>query len=58
MFQMRIGVLTVSDSCANEGGLDRSGPTLVEGLRAHFQDAAFETGLVPDQEAVIESTLR
>ena len=55
---MKIGRLTISDR-ANAGiYADRSGPEIENALREVFNDAFFESAIVPDEVELISATLK
>jgi molybdopterin biosynthesis enzyme MoaB len=58
---MKIGLLTVSDSCYKQPELDKSGPTLKECLQDYleFSGSTFIVDIVPDElDAIKEWMLR
>ncbi|KAI6213599.1 Molybdopterin adenylyltransferase [Aphelenchoides besseyi] len=57
---MRVGILTISDTCANDASADRSGPELRKCLQEteQFKDCTFESGIVSDDVEKIERWLR
>jgi molybdenum cofactor synthesis domain-containing protein len=55
---IRAAVLTASDRCAAGTAVDRSGPAVVECLRASLACDVVEHALSRDDEAIIESFLR
>lgn len=55
---MLLAVLTVSDRCAQGLLEDTAGPAVVALLRQHWEGADIWTGLVPDDEEEIATTLR
>lgn len=54
---MKIGLLTVSDTCHRDPKLDKSGPVLKECFNEHFKDSTYVTGIVPDEEKEIKEWL-
>jgi len=54
---MLLAVLTVSDRCSQGLFADTAGPATVALLRGQWPEAEFWTGLVPDDEEVILTTL-
>lgn len=53
---MRIGILTISDTCHKQPDADRSGPELRRLLEAEHETLGaieFTTGIVPDESALI-----
>jgi molybdopterin adenylyltransferase len=54
---MLLAVLTVSDRCSQGLLTDTAGPAVVALLREHWPAAEIWTGLVPDDEDAITSTL-
>jgi molybdenum cofactor synthesis domain-containing protein len=54
---MLIAVLTVSDRCSQGLLTDTAGPAVTALLRAHWPEAEFWAGLVPDDEELIAGTL-
>ncbi|KAI6241947.1 Molybdenum cofactor biosynthesis protein [Aphelenchoides fujianensis] len=52
---MRIGVLTVSDTCAADPTADRSGPEVRRCVEeSDLKDASISTGIVPDEITAIK----
>ncbi len=54
----RVAVLTVSDRCSRGEGEDRSGPALVEMIRAGLSVDSVDMALVPDEVERIRDELR
>jgi molybdopterin adenylyltransferase len=54
---MLLAVLTISDRCSQDLMTDTAGPAVVGLLEQHWQGAEIWTGLVPDDEDLITSTL-
>lgn len=54
----RVAVLTVSDRCSRGEGEDRSGPALVEMIRAGLSVDSVDKALVPDEVERIRDELR
>ena len=54
----RVAVLTVSDRCSRGEGEDRSGPALVEMIRAGLSVDSVDIALVPDEVERIRDELR
>jgi len=54
---MLLAVLTISDRCSQSLMTDTAGPAVAALLRKRWPDAEFWTGLLPDDEDAIASTL-
>jgi molybdopterin adenylyltransferase len=54
---MLLGVLTVSDRCAQGLMSDTAGPAVEELLRGQYPESQIETGVVPDDETKIAARL-
>jgi len=54
---MLLAVLTISDRCSQSLMTDTAGPAVAALLRERWPDAEFWTGLLPDDEDAIASTL-
>ncbi len=54
---VRVGVLTVSDRCARDEAIDKSGPALVEMVRARLGATIVQTACVPDEIEAIRSVV-
>ena len=55
---IRVGVLTISDRAARGEAEDRSGPAIVEVVRANLEAEIVLQELIPDERPIIEETLR
>jgi len=55
---MKIGRLTISDRASAGIYADCSGPEIENALRAIFNDATFESAIVPDEAGLISAALK
>ncbi|XP_059607879.1 molybdenum cofactor synthesis protein cinnamon [Phlebotomus argentipes] len=58
MSKLHFAVITVSDTCAEDAKLDRSGPALKNFLETKFPSCSIHCQIIPDEQAVIESLLK
>mmetsp|Transcript_19752 Transcript_19752/g.33945 ORF Transcript_19752/g.33945 Transcript_19752/m.33945 type:complete len:217 (-) Transcript_19752:439-1089(-) len=56
---IKVGILTVSDSCSSGAAVDKSGPACVEFIEANLQGAKVTaTAVVPDDVNAIQAVLK